>query len=390
VTVWADLVGQEDLVERLRETVAGSRAPAADAAGRSTMAHAWLFTGPPGSGRSNAALAFAAGLLCDEGGCGRCRSCLMAKAGSHPDITSVVSDQSVIKVDPIRELVRQAALAPSIGRWQVIVLEDADRLNDKAGDALLKSIEEPSPRTVWLLCAPTAEDVLPTLRSRCRTVVLRTPPPHDVAAYLERKDGVTPPVAAYAARASQGHIGRARALARDEPTRNRRREVLRIPSQLVDLGSAMTCAANLLSAATEESEPRAAKLDTRETGDLEAAFGVGGRGGRAVGYAPALKELQRNQRQRSKRLVRDCIDRSLLDLASFYRDVLTLQVGAGSVLVNEEQRDEVATLARRGSGERTVEQLSSIFATRELLDTEVSPALALEALMLALGGIADE
>ncbi|MEJ7628900.1 MAG: DNA polymerase III subunit delta' [Nocardioidaceae bacterium] len=383
--MWDELVGQQDLVAGLRQAVAGA-ASVLGGEPSAAMSHAWLFTGPPGSGRSNAARAFAAALLCDDQGCGTCLACRTALSGAHADVTVVISDQSVIKVDPMRELVRQAALAPSGRRWQIFVLEDADRLNDKAADALLKSIEEPPPRTVWLLCAPTVEDVLPTIRSRCRTKVLRTPPPDAVAAHLVRREGVSQAVASYAARASQGHIGRARALALDEPTRNRRREVLRIPSQLLDLGSCMTCASNLLAAATEEGEPRASALDAVEVTDLEAAYGAGARGSRSSGFAPALKEMQRNQRQRGKRFVRDALDRSLLDLASFYRDVLAVQLGAGHALVNEEQRAEVSSIARQTTGEMSGARLAAIFATREALEGEVAPALALESLMISLGG----
>ena len=383
MTVWDELVGQEHLVGDLEVAVAGAaRALGGETA--SAMTHAWLFTGPPGSGRSTAARAFAAALLCDAGGCGVCRACRTALSGAHADVTLVVSEQSVIKVDPMRELVRQASLAPAGGRWQIFVLEDADRLNDKAADVLLKSVEEPPPRTVWLLCAPTVEDVLPTIRSRCRVKVLRTPPPDAVAAHLVRRDGVSEGVAAYAARASQGHIGRARALALDEPTRIRRRDVLRIPTQLLDLGSCMTCAANLLEAAEEEGEPRAAALDAAELQDLETAYGAGGRGPKSASFAAAVKELQRNHRQRGKRFVRDCLDRSLLDLASFYRDVLAVQLGAGRRLVNEEQRAEVESVARRTPGEISAERLAAIFATREALQTEISPVLALESLMISL------
>lgn len=385
MSVWEDLVGQHQLVADLEVAVEGA-ARALRGGVSSAMTHAWLFTGPPGSGRSNAARAFAAALLCDVGGCGSCLACRTALSGANADVTVVISDQSVIKVDPMRELVRQAALAPSGGRWQIFVIEDADRLNDKAADALLKSIEEPPPRTVWLLCAPTVEDVLATVRSRCRTKVLRTPPPDAVAAYLVRRDGVSEAVAAYAARASQGHIGRARALALDEPTRNRRREVLRIPTQLLDLGSCMTCAANLVEAATEEGEPRAAALDASELSDLEMAYGAGGRGPTSPAFTAALREMQRNHRQRSKRFVRDSLDRSLLDLASFYRDVLALQLGAAHRLVNEEQRDEVAGVARHTTGETSAARLTAIFATREALEAEVAPSLALEALMISLAG----
>ncbi len=388
MTVWDELVGQRQLVADLRVAVEGA-ARALGGAASSAMTHAWLFTGPPGSGRSNAARSFAAALLCDEGGCGECLACRTALSGAHADVTVVISEQSVLKVDPMRELVRQAALAPSGGRWQVFIVEDADRLNDKAADALLKSLEEPPPRTVWLLCAPTVEDVLPTIRSRCRTKVLRTPPPDEVAAHLVRSSNVTEAVAAYAARASQGHIGRARALALDEPTRNRRREVLRIPSQILDLGSCMTCAANVLEAATEEGEPRAAALDAAELSDLETAYGAG-RGPRSAAFSAAVKELQRNHRQRTKRFVRDALDRSLLDLASFYRDVVAVQLGAGHRLVNEEQRAEVESVARRTTGEVSAARLAAIFATREALEAEVAPALALESLMISLadGGYA--
>lgn len=385
MTVWDDLVGQDELIGRLQESVEAA-AVALQGGRAAAMTHAWLFTGPPGSGRSNAARAFAAALLCDDGGCGDCLSCRTALAGSHADVTRVVTDQSVIRVDAIRDLVRHAALSPAGSKWQILIIEDADRLTDQAADALLKSIEEPPPRTVWLLCAPTVEDVVPTIRSRCRALVLRTPPIEAVAAHLQRHDGVDEPVAIFAARASQGHIGRARALALDEATRNRRREVLRVPSQLVDLGSCMTCAQNLLDAANEEAVPRSAALDAKELADLEFAYGAGTRGVRATGFAAAQKDLQRDQKQRAKRFVRDAIDRSLLDLASYYRDVVSLQLGASGSLVNEEMRPEIATMARATTGEMSVQRLSAIFSTREALEGEVAPVLALESLMISLRG----
>lgn len=385
MTVWDDLIGQSEVISSLQASVA-----AADEALRgeqvSAMTHAWLFIGPPGSGRSNAARAFAAALLCEHGGCGECLACRTALAGSHADVTRVVTDQSILKVEEIRDLVRHAALSPAGRRWQVIIIEDADRLNDRAADALLKSIEEPPPRTVWLLCSPTVEDVVPTIRSRCRSLVLRTPPTAAVTAHLMAREGVAEPVATFAARASQGHIGRARALALDEATRNRRREVLRIPTQLSDLGSCMTCAANLVDAATEEAEPRSQALDARELADLELTYGAGTRGVKATGFAAAQKELQKGHKQRSKRFVRDAIDRSLLDLASFYRDVVALQLGSTRELINEELRRDISSMARGTSGEVSARRLAAIFATREALEGEVSPVLALESLMISLRG----
>ncbi len=389
MSVWHDLVGQPDLIQTLRGSVAAADAVLAGSSAAG-MTHAWLFTGPPGSGRSNAARAFAAALLCERGGCGSCLACRTALAGSHADVTRVVTDQVVIKVDEVRELVRHAALAPAGGRWHLLIVEDADRLTDSAADALLKSIEEPPPRTVWLLCAPTVEDVAPTVRSRCRSLVLRTPTSAAVADHLISREGVAGPLAAFASRAAQGHIGRARALALDEAVRNRRSEVLRVPDQLRDLGACMTCAANLVDAATEEARPRTDSLDAAERADLELVYGGGNRGARSSGFATAAKELEKNAKQRSKRFVRDALDRSLVDLASYYRDVLALQLGSQTQLVNEELRPSIATMARNTSGETSTRRITEIFATRNVLEGEVAPLLALESLMISLRGVARE
>lgn len=389
MTVWDDLVGQADVIVSLRRSVEAAAA-ALQGERTSGMTHAWLFTGPPGSGRSNAARAFAAALLCDSGGCGTCLSCRTALAGSHADVTRVVTDSAVIRVDTVRDLVRHAALAPAGSRWQVLIVEDADRLTDSAADALLKSIEEPPPRTVWLLCAPTVEDVVPTIRSRCRSLVLRTPPTAAVAAYLAEREAVPASLATFAARASQGHIGRARALALDEATRNRRREVLKVPTQLTDLGSCVVCAANLMDAATEEAGPLAEALDARELRDLEAVYGAGTRGVKNTGFAAATKDLQKNQKQRAKRFVRDAVDRSLLDLASYYRDVVAVQLGSRAELVNEELRHDIATMARSTAAETSTRRLAEIFATRATLEGEIAPLLALESLMISLRGMHHE
>lgn len=383
MSVWDDLVGQDSLVETLTVAVAAAGG-SPDGPPPAGMTHAWLFTGPPGSGRSNAARAFAAALQCERGGCGECLACRTALAGSHADVRSLVTDKAQLTLEPTKEAVRLAALAPANRRWQIVIVEDADRLNDSAANALLKSIEEPPPRTVWLLCAPAVEDVLPTIRSRCRALVLRTPPTSAVAAHLVGRDKVPSAVATFAARASQGHIGRARALARDEATRNRRREVLRIPTKLSDLGSCMTSASNLVDAATEEAKPRTDALEAKELGDLDLTYGAGTRGIKTTGFAAAHKQLQRDHKQRARRQVRDCIDRSLLDLASFYRDVVLVQLGSDAELVNEELRPDIDAMARASTGDVTAKRLAAIFETRELLEGEIAPLLALESLMIAL------
>ncbi len=385
MSVWEDLVGQERIVETLAVAVAAAGGDP-DSPQSAGMTHAWLFTGPPGSGRSNAARAFAAALQCEHGGCGECLACRTSLAGSHADVRNLVTDKAQLTLEPTMEAVRLAALAPANRRWQIVIVEDADRLNDSAANALLKSIEEPPPRTVWLLCAPAVEDVIATIRSRCRTLVLRTPPVAAVAAYLVERNQVPGAVATFAARASQGHIGRARALALDEANRNRRREVLRIPTKLSDLGSCMMSAANLVDAATEEAKPRSEALEAKELDDLDLAFGAGTRGVKTTGLAAAQKQLQGNHRQRSKRFVKDCIDRSLLDLASFYRDVVLVQLGSDAKLVNEELRHDIDAMARATTGDLTARKLAAIFETRLRLEGEIAPLLAVESLMIALRG----
>jgi DNA polymerase-3 subunit delta' len=374
MTVWDSLVGQVRAIEAMKAAAAGHG-----------MSHAWLFTGPPGSGRSNAAVALAAALQCEEGGCDACHACHTVQAGTHADVTVVRTEKLSIGVDEVRDLVRRSALAPVGRRWQVMIVEDADRLTEQACNALLKAIEEPTERTVWMLCAPTVEDVLPTIRSRCRLVTLATPSAEDVAAFLVRADDIDPGLAAYAARASQGHIGRARALARDEATRNRRREVVSIPAKLTSLGACMTAAANLAEVTKEEADVVTSRLDEREKADLDTAYGVVERGRRPRDYAPALAALERGQKTRAKRRQLDVVDRGLMDLVSVYRDAITLATGASGALVNEEIRGDIAEIVRSSTPELNLRRIKWIFDAREqMLEFNVQPALALESMMLAL------
>lgn len=371
MTVWDGLVGQRAVIGQLQQAVAGD------------MTHAWLFCGPPGSGRSNAAVAFATALQCEFGGCGECASCHQASIGAHPDIVLTRTEKLSIGVDEVRDLVRRSALAPAGRRWQIMIIEDADRLTDQAANALLKAIEEPNPRTVWLLCAPTVEDVLPTIRSRTRLMVLSTPSVPDVVEFLIR-DGADPAVADYAARVSQGHIGRARGLARDADSRARRNEVVAIPARLKNLGACMNAANELSELAKREADAQSAILDERERTALDRGYGVVERGRRPKEYAPALRDLEKSQKTRAKRRLLDVADRSLMDLVSVYRDALTLQLNTGSAIVNTELHDELSLLATQPP-ETNVRRIDAIFAAREqMLEFNVPVLLMLESLMIGL------
>jgi DNA polymerase-3 subunit delta' len=381
--VWTDLIGQDRVVETLQRAVRA----AVSQGNRHAMTHAWLLTGPPGSGRSNAARAFAAALQCPVGGCGECNTCATALSGAHPDVTLVRTEQLSIGVDEVRELVRRAAMSPTMGRYQVLVVEDADRITERGADALLKSIEEPGARTVWLLCAPTADDVVATVRSRCRLVELSTPSAAAIAELLQRRDGIDPDLAAFAARIAQGHIGRARALARHEAVRERRRQILALPARLTSLGACLEAAARLVEAATEEATQATAEMDAKERTALSEALGFTTKGARPRNAQAALRDLEDQQKARAKRLQRDALDRVLTELTSFYRDVLSVQTGAAAPLINAELAETISDIAGRTSAEATVTRLDALLGCRTALETNVAPLLAMEALLLKLGGL---
>jgi DNA polymerase III subunit delta' len=398
--VFDALAGQDAVVEQLAHAAAAAASPAipstaiARAAGAALgMTHAWLFTGPPGSGRSVAARAFAAALLCPRGGCGECPSCRQVGAGSHADLLLVRPDGLSYGVRQTRDLVLRAAAAPVSGRWRVVLFEDADRATEQAANALLKAIEEPAPRTVWLLCAPSADDLPTTIRSRCRLVTLRTPPTAAVAEVLVR-GGIDSEQALAAARAARGHIGRARRLATDPEAARRRAEVLHVPLQVAaispgsGLGHALAAAAALVSAAEAEAAAVTEELDVPEREALRRAFGEGstGKGVAAAvrGAAGALKELEDRQKSRATRVKRDSLDRALLDLASFYRDVLAVQFDADVELANGSQSDELRRIAAGSSPRATVRKIEAIMKCRERLAASVAPLLAVEEMTLAL------
>ncbi|WP_456697838.1 DNA polymerase III subunit delta' [Aeromicrobium sp. P5_D10] len=378
VDVWSELVGQEPVVETLRAAVAS-----AGGDGRS-MTHAWLFTGPPGSGRSNAALAFAAALQCENGGCGHCQSCTTARAGSHPDITVITTEGLSIGVDDIREYVRASSLRPALGRWQLLIVEDADRLTEKAAGALLKAIEEPSKHTVWMLCAPSAEDVMITLRSRSRSVILRTPGTAAIARLLVERDGIEPAMAQAVAAASQGHIGRARGLARDSAARERRKMILSIPASMHDLGDCLRAANQINEEAQARAKDYCDPQDEKEMTDLRSAWGVEERGRRPAGYAGARSTLEKDQDRRRKRMARDAIDGVLLDLLSFCRDVLARQCADDIELVNADVVQDIAEMAQVWTPESTIQAIDAIVECRVALTANAAPLLALERMMIGL------
>jgi DNA polymerase-3 subunit delta' len=305
-------------------------------------------------------------------------------AGTHPDVTVVATEGVVIRVETARPLVELAARAPSQGRWRVIVVEDADRLNDSSGNVLLKAVEEPASRTVWLLCAPSPGDLLVTLRSRCRAVALRVPPVEAVAELLVRQDGVEPTVALLAARAAQSHVGIARRLARDPAERERRGRVLTLAGTVRGVGDAVLAAGELVETAQEQAKATTAERDGAERAALLRSLGVDGPGSPPPHVRAQVKALEEEQKRRSTRALRDVLDRAMVDLLSLYRDVLVVQLGTAGELVNAEQEALVRELAAAGTPEQTLRRMDAVAVARTRLAGNVAPLLAVEAMVVAL------
>ena len=380
-SVFDDLVGQEHIIEILKGAVAASRTGEES----QEMTHAWVFTGPPGSGRSSTAVAFAQALICPNNGCGTCNDCNSAKTHGHPDVEIIRTEGLSIKVEEVRELLTRVAWAPSMGGWRVVVMEDADRLTESAANALLKAIEEPGTRTVWLLCAPTLHDVLATIRSRCRHLQLRTPSLEAVTNVLISRDHIAPGMADFAARVSQGHIGRAKYLATNESVRSNRKTIMQLPLQLGSLAAAFQAAQTLVDLATTEANASSDERDEKEVEKLQEAYGKGVTGrGMATGGAKAVKELEKEQKSRSTRMVRDSIDGALLDIATFYRDVMMVQSGNLDSMINTDMREQIESYAANSPSHSTINKINAIMDARENLARNSAPLVTCEALMCHL------
>ncbi|MBW6437683.1 DNA polymerase III subunit delta' [Actinoplanes hulinensis] len=390
--VFSELVGQDEPVVTLRRAAAAAARIVAGEPESGGMTHAWIFTGPPGARRTVAARVFAAALQCerDGTGCGECHGCHTTLAGTHADVQVVTTEGLTIKTEETRAVVLRAASAPTGGRWQVVIIEAADRLHERASNALLKAIEEPSPRTVFLLCTPSVhpDDILVTIRSRCRLVSLRQPPAAAVADVLVRRHDIAPDQAAWAAAASQGDVERARQLAADPEARGRRDDVLSVPRKLTSIGACFDAAARLEAASKQEAAISVAELDVTERAALERALGAGGTGRGATtamrGAAGQLKELERNQKLRATRTQRDALDRALQDLIGFYRDVLVTSMRAPVPVVHGDLAAVSAAAAGKWTPESTLRRLEAVLTCRDAIDRNVKPQVALEAMMVSL------
>jgi len=381
MAVWDNLTGQADAIAIFR--AAAERVSTDAGTGSSSMTHSWLITGPPGSGRSNLAFAFAAALLSPGTPDGDLAALRQVEARTHPDLSVLTTEGVIIKMESVKEAVARSQYSPSVGRYRVIVVEDADRMVERTSNVLLKALEEPPERTVWILCAPSEADLLPTIRSRVRTVRLRVPSIDDVAALLVSRDGVDPAIAELAARHAQSHIGMAHRLATNAEARARREETLRTALGIRSVATAVNAAARLLAIAGDDAKAITAERDAAEREGVLRSLGV--ESGQSVppGLRGQIKALEDDQKRRAVRSLRDGIDRILVDLASLYRDVMMVQLGRESSVINSELLSELTSAGASSTSAATVATMDAIALARERIQSNVAPALALEAMLVS-------
>jgi len=381
---WSEIVGQPEAIDTL-ERAASSEAE---------LSHAWLITGPPGSGRSNLALRFAAALIARDSA-DRERVYRQVEARTHPDAAILTTQKVSIGIDDVRDIVTTAHYAPAEGRHRVIVIEDADRMPERTSNVLLKSLEEPPERTVWILCAPSEADLLPTIRSRSRSLRLVTPPVADVARLLHERDGVDLSAAERAARLAQSHIGMAKRLASDTDAMARRERTVELALGVETLGNGMAIAAELLAVAKADADAFTEQLDAAERDDALRSIGLAPGAAIPPQLRSTIKALEEDQKRRATRSLRDGIDRILTDLLTLYRDITVVALGAvtragpregegGVALVNAEHAQSIAEIAERWGAQRALAAVSAVEDARLRLTRAVTPGLVLEALFASL------
>ncbi len=372
---WYELAGQPEALAQVKRAV--------ETRGENVF-HSWLITGPPGSGRSVLAEKFAAALQCPEMGCGVCRSCVLAASHTHPDITILSTEKVQIAIAEVRDLVVQSSFGSSMGGYRIMIIEDADRMAPVAANVLLKALEEPPANTIWILCAPSEVDMLPTIRSRVRKLNLKVPSIEDVAKLLVERDQVDPKLATLVAAEAQSHVGMARRLALSPEVRKRRHDYLQAAMSINNVSHAVKAAEKWLDLAKKDALALTQERDEEELQSILHNLGLAPGDAVPPAYRPDIKRLEEGQKRRATRSLRDGIDRILVDLLALYRDVLTVQLFTGTALVNRDLEIQIREVATSTTAANTIHVIDEIEKARHRIDRNVRDIYVLDSLATTL------
>ena len=381
MSVWDSLVGQQPVIDMLSRIAQGDS---------SQITQSWLICGPPGSGRSNMARAFAAALESPDHGMDAepTRVTQQVLAGSHPDVTVLTTNKVTIGIDQVREIITTSEQMPATAPWRIIIIEDVDRMLERTTNVLLKEIEEPAEHCIWLLCAPSAQDVLPTIRSRTRIVNLAVPSTQAVAGFLTSTANVEPKIAQRAARLAEGHIGIAKLYATDERVMTDRDDLIVGVLNLVRASDAVLLAGNLIDNAKAQAEADANKTAAGQEAEFRRINGLEPGDRIPPKLRGAFNQIAKKDdlKRLTTRRTRDVLDRALNSIASIYRDVAVLQNNAeDSVgLINLENRSAITELSVRLNRAGAVARLDEVAHARKRLAGNGNPLLVFEALFCAL------
>ncbi|CAN5791520.1 DNA polymerase III subunit delta' [soil metagenome] len=366
------------------DALAGSRAADGLAAQVSSgaPAQAWLLAGPPGSGKRQAAVAIAAAFNCslEPGrGCGRCPACARILRGRHPDVHHIVPEGPLIPVDVIREaIIPEAARSPFEAPYKVFIVEEAERMNPNAQNALLKTLEEPQPDTIFVLTTESEDELLDTVRSRCRMFRLDPVPESRIIELLEA-EGVEGSQARLAARVAEGDYARARSLALDAEVSRRREMWLGLPMRLGAPSDVLDMAQEVLDA-VREAVARRLEGQKQEVAELADAMGEG------RGTAGARNSLAKRHRRELRRLEIEVLGEAFGTLGSLWRDLLVTRRGSPEAITNLDRLDELRSLADTAPRDADlVAAMERCGAARSALERNANAQLLVEATLLDLG-----
>jgi DNA polymerase-3 subunit delta' len=364
--------GEDRPAASLFEEVVGQpRAVAQLTAAAHRPVHAYLLHGPPGSGKRAAARGLAAALLCPDGGCGQCNTCRRALAGSHPDLVVVERSGASLDVDDARAIVTRAQRRPLESARQVLMVTDV-HLAERAAPALLKTVEEPPPSTVFVLVADDLPPSLATIASRCVQVAFDAVSEASIAAWLVAR-GIDRELAESVAGASGGRLDRARLLVSDAGFVARQEEWRGVPGRLDGTGArAAVVASELLELADQALAPLREE-HTRKLADLtEQAEISGGKG------IPGRKAVEDSHKREERRWRTDDLRFGLATLAVAYRDRLV-------AMADGDEREHSSGSA--AEARRAVRHIEAIGAASVALDRNANESLLMEALMVELSGM---